>query len=149
MIGNVLDPFDVVEIFGDELETGLSHVVFGEVNSSHSFYCQKGIDFLCALLSNSIVLEIDHFQATHIYYSTQKFSQSILGESFIPEVRKVDVLDHMKFIGGIEGSEWSFGVANARWEGKIVNCKGKSRRNIVIGLMLWQWLDWSLLLFYA
>lgn len=29
MMGYVLDPFDVIEVLGNQLETGLSHVVSG------------------------------------------------------------------------------------------------------------------------
>lgn len=55
----------------------------------------------------------------------------------------------MKFIGRIEGSEGSLGVANPRWEGKIVDCKGKRRCDVLICLVLRQGLYRSLFLFNA
>ena len=38
-MGYVLDPFDVIEVLGNQLETGLSHVVSGQIYAGHSFYC--------------------------------------------------------------------------------------------------------------
>lgn len=39
MMEYVLNPFDMVKVLGNELKTGFSHIVSGQIYSCHSFYC--------------------------------------------------------------------------------------------------------------
>jgi hypothetical protein len=71
----------MAEVFVYDLQTGLPHLVAGQVDSSHSLYAQQRFHLLSTLLADAVASEGYHLQASHIDYSTQKFPEAIFAEA--------------------------------------------------------------------
>jgi hypothetical protein len=62
----------VVEVLADELQAGLAHIVFGEVDSSDALECEERFYFLRAFLADAVVAQAHHLKTPHIHDSTQE-----------------------------------------------------------------------------
>ena len=76
----LLDPFQMVEIFRDDLETVLPHPVLGKVEPGYPLHPKQGLDLFRTLLANAVVLERYDFKTSHLYDPPEKLPQSVLIE---------------------------------------------------------------------
>lgn len=65
----------MVEVFSDDLQTGLSHFISGEVDPRDSFDRQQPLHLFSAFLPQAVFAEVDHLQTPHIDDSAEKFPQ--------------------------------------------------------------------------
>jgi hypothetical protein len=81
LTSHLLDPFKMVKVLWNNLQTVLAQVVARQIHTSDSLYPQQRLNLFSALLPYPVATQVDHLQATHLHNSADELTKRVFGKT--------------------------------------------------------------------